>query len=166
MWVKADDPGAADRLKANLENHVRAANVRGLRNDSSKYAGKVDVKFVPYKSFTRRAGNRCDLAEFEPGELSASTKEITTLSRAQAFHIEVKNTSDKPLLMYIYTVDSYRSGQLYVSASGAEEPTIAGCDVGTNQPNNAGFLFRRDITARNGKIKIVLSDQPIQPPIC
>jgi len=160
LWIKANDPGAADRLRSALEAHIKAQNVRSLKNEASKLNGKVTARIIPYKNFARNNGDDCADTPFSADELASMTSETPNITRNQAFSVEITNRAEKPLWFYIYSVDAVgRVDLTYPMSSGAHESIGRNAVWSVNGGNRCTlYHFTPESPTGFEMIKIIVSE--------
>ena len=162
LWIPANSPDAATRIQDVLESHVKAENVRSMMNEASKLKDKVTVEMVRHKGI-RQAGSGCEVIPFTPEEEKGMVAGAPRLKTSEAFHVNVTNNSFKPLMIYIFAVDSAGAVSLLYPAAGARETLKPGVTLVTNA-SDACQTYAFDTTAPMGAetIKVIASESEIQ----
>ena len=162
LWIPADSPDAAARIQNALESHVKAENVRTMMNEVSKLNDKLKIEMVRHKGI-RQAGSGCAVTAFTADEQKLMISGSPRIKLSEAFHLNITNTSAKPLMIYIISVDSVGAVSLLYPATGGRETLKPGVTLVTN----AGDIcqtYAFDGAAPTGAetIKVIASETEIQ----
>lgn len=162
LWIPATSSDAATRIQEALESHIKAENVRSMMNEASKLKDKVMVEMVRHKGI-RQAGSGCAVIPFTPEEEKGMVSGSPRLKSSEAFHLNVTNTSTKPLMIYIFSVDSVGAVSLLYPAPGARETLKPGVTLVTNA-SDVCQTYAFDAAAPMGveTIKVIASESEIQ----
>jgi hypothetical protein len=161
QFVKADQEGVANILNSKLESHVKAQNVRGLRNEAAKFSDKVSVKMTPYKRYRQNRPSPQCATPYTGEELQRLPGGVQRVGLDQAFRLDITNNHDKPLYFYVYSVDANSKVSLAYPQIGQHEALAAGKTWSPNAANPCA-LFAFSPTDPTGfeTVKVIFSESP------
>lgn len=178
FFVKTDDKEAAERIKTVLERHVRLENLRMLSNQASSVADQIKVEFVRVKEFTVEkfaSDGKPHLCKAEPyndekikQDQISGTPKIKFAERTEnsitgdGFYFRITNTSDKPLYVYIYSLDIKGEIELLIPLNVISEELMPGKTISTSQQNNCKVYFYTAKKSVAGKetFKFIVTSEP------
>ena len=132
-------------------------------NEASDLKDKIKVEVLRYRSI-RQTDSGCTVVPFTPEErakLAASG--LPRIARSEAFHLNITNASNRPVMIYIFSVDANGAISLLYPPRNARESVFPNTILSTNL-GNACLIYAFDADAPVGfeTIKVIASQNPIE----